>query len=208
VRQVDAVAVVVEDRRPARPGGQRIPAAAINRVGEQTLVPGCVGRRSQAEGLADQRLAIGRIDVLPHDFTGGADQADDVVVIVLQVVVGIAERRCQRCLRDLADELVNVARAVDVVRDATLGRAYVRIVVQIALAVEGLLSDRELLADVGDCGARGQQSVGLAQLGDDLIGGVFFAFHRESPFPRQRHSRCRSGDSHSNWCSFREAGQS
>jgi hypothetical protein len=117
----------------------------------------------------------------------------------------LAERGTQVRLHDLADELVDVPRAVDVVRDAALGRTNIRIVVQIALAVEGLLADRELLADVGDCGARGQQSVGLPQLGDDLIGGVFFAFHRESPFPRQRHSRCRSGDSHSNWLSFRGA---
>jgi hypothetical protein len=48
-------------------------------------------------------------------------------------------------------------------------------------AVERLLADPQALADLGDVQALGQVGLGLAQLGDDLLGRV--SLHGSSPGP-------------------------
>src|SRR5262249_49995674 len=64
-----------------------------------------------------------------------------------------------------------------------------------APAMQGLLADAELLADLGDAQALPQVGLGLAQLNDDLFRRM--SLHQSSPSP-PRGVR----DSHSTWTGF------
>jgi hypothetical protein len=76
-----------------------------------------------------------------------------------------------------------------------LGLVGLEAAVLVAPAVEGLLADAELLADLDGGQALGQVGFGLAGLGDHLLGGL--TPHGSSPLP-SRGVR----DSHSTWTGF------
>jgi hypothetical protein len=67
-----------------------------------------------------------------------------------------------------------------------LGVVLLEAAVLVAPAVEGLLADAELLADLADGQALGEVGLGLAQLGDDLLRAMSLLRTSPAPTGRQR----------------------